>query len=144
MPVFHLLYRSAASPDLEFRDLEDILLVSRIRNAQDGITGLLVYRDYAFVQLIEGEESRVRALVERIRGDRRNFNLTVLAEVTSDERIMPDWSMGWVDAGKIGVSSAQLFELFDLARDEEVFRTKQSVLTLLRKFSRDAKSMIND
>jgi hypothetical protein len=144
MPVFHLLYRSAASPTLEFRDLEDILLISRIHNARDGITGLLVYRDFAFLQLLEGDAQRVRATVERIREDPRNFNLEVLAEIESEERLMPKWSMAWVDARNVGLSSKVLFQLFDLALDEEVFKSPGSILQLLRDFSQGAQTLLID
>lgn len=95
--VFQIVYRSVAKQGLSQEDLKSILGASRKNNPALGVTGLLVLREGFFLQLLEGSESAVRGLVEKIKKDRRHSGFTVLAEVASGERIFKNWGMGYLD-----------------------------------------------
>ena len=58
-------YVSSATHLMTEDELAAILDVSRERNARDGITGLLLYSDGDFIQVLEGPEAPVRAAGER-------------------------------------------------------------------------------
>jgi len=77
--------------------LEDLLRASREHNASHGISGLLLFRDGCFMQLIEGSADEIRQLYDRIRRDPRHENVTTLDEGPRRERDFPDWSMGFRD-----------------------------------------------
>jgi len=47
-------------------DLDDILTASRRNNALMGISGLLLFIDGGFLQMLEGEERAVRELYTRV------------------------------------------------------------------------------
>jgi Sensors of blue-light using FAD len=53
-------------------ELTDLLRKSRDNNAALGITGMLLYKDGNFMQVLEGDEERVRALATKVSQDRRH------------------------------------------------------------------------
>jgi hypothetical protein len=95
MPVFRMLYVSGATRPMTDSDLDGILAASRRNNARDDITGVLLWADGAFIQVLEGEEARVRKVAARIRNDLRHRNFMVLVEGSYPERAFGSWSMGY-------------------------------------------------
>ena len=86
------LYISTA-PTLGREDVDAILATSARNNPARGITGLLLFNGRNFLQLIEGEESEVAALMERITADPRHSGVSVLDHRTIAARTCPDWAM---------------------------------------------------
>jgi hypothetical protein len=95
--MFSLVYVSAAVTWFSEGQLRGLLTQCRARNAQAGITGMLLYKDGNFMQALEGEEAAVRALVERIAADRRHQGMVTLYTGHSEERQFGDWTMGFAD-----------------------------------------------
>ena len=93
--LYFLVYVSVASGDLGEQQLLEILRVSRDNNARDGITGMLLYKDRRFMQLLEGPETAVCAAYARIARDMRHEEPTILLEGPLEERDFADWSMGF-------------------------------------------------
>ena len=90
-----LLYVSNTLPDLAAGVLDDILTASRRNNAMLGITGLLLYIDGGFLQMLEGDERAVRELYSRVAEDRRHSSLRLMLDREVTERAFPGWSMGF-------------------------------------------------
>lgn len=90
-----LLYVSRTSPGLTATELDGILTGSRRRNALLGITGLLLYIDGGFLQLLEGEEQPLRELYGRIAADRRHWELRLMLDREMRSRAFPEWHMGF-------------------------------------------------
>jgi hypothetical protein len=109
--MLQMLYVSGASHPMTHADIEDILEVSRRNNERDGITGMLLWADGVFIQILEGEPDKVQALAAQIRGDARHRNFMVVLEQHADRRMFSDWSMGYkqIDAGN--AADAQLFQI---------------------------------
>lgn len=95
--MFYLVYVSMAADDLKEGDLLDILAKSREGNRKHEITGLLLHKDGNFMQALEGEETVVRALYDKIRLDPRHRGVLTLVEGRRDERHYAGWSMGFED-----------------------------------------------
>jgi hypothetical protein len=93
--LFELVYVSRAVERLDQSALEAILRTARSANAEASVTGMLLYRSTAFLQVLEGTEATVRALYDRIRADRRHFRVRTLIERPLAERRFPEWSMGF-------------------------------------------------
>ena len=93
--MFYLIYVSHAANGLKSSDLHDILKKAHEVNANLGITGLLLYKNKRFMQLIEGQEDTVRGLYQKILQDPRHRDLIVLQEDTEPERQFPGWSMAF-------------------------------------------------
>lgn len=93
MKLTSLTYTSLARLDLQSADLEDIHRTARELNALEGITGLLVFNGTHFLQIIEGSESAIEELVEKLRKDPRHTGFEIRDQRKVDARSFPDWSM---------------------------------------------------
>ena len=95
MSLSFLIYISVATSEPSDSELSQILQVSRTNNERDNITGMLLYKERRFMQLLEGPGAVVRATYDRIAGDPRHHEITMLVEGELEERDFPDWSMGF-------------------------------------------------
>jgi hypothetical protein len=78
-------------------ELTDFLEKSQKRNTALGITGMLLYKDGNFMQVLEGDEVNVRALGAQISQDRRHRGFIQLYSSSIKERSFADWAMGFYD-----------------------------------------------
>jgi hypothetical protein len=93
MKLTSVTYTSLARLDLQASDLEDIHRTAREVNALEGITGLLVFNGTHFLQIVEGSETAIDELVERLRRDQRHTGFEIRDQRKVEERSFPDWSM---------------------------------------------------
>lgn len=101
--TYHVLYRSRATHALTESDLQALLEQARTFNAHQQLTGLLLYSDGRFVQLIEGLEEVVQALYARIQQDPRHTQVVTMSDGPGPQRWFSEWSMafGYVDATEL-------------------------------------------
>ena len=99
--LFEIVYMSRAQSPMAERDLKALLVEARRNNEQLGITGMLLYRNGSFLQLLEGEEKQVTRLYESIRQDPRHARVTQLYSHFLPSRHFADWSMGFVNADSL-------------------------------------------
>lgn len=90
-----IAYASRATAYFDHARLVDLLTESRANNSRDGITGMLVYSEPDFIQILEGPDAAVRALLERIGRDPRHTDVRVLLDEQVTERKYATWSMGY-------------------------------------------------
>lgn len=91
--MLRMFYISAARRLVTASELSDILAVSRERNRVDGVTGVILYQEGSFAQVLEGPEDAVRACFARIEKDRRHSGCTVILEEKADARLFENWDM---------------------------------------------------
>lgn len=91
-----VIYVSKARADLADSDFNSIYQSARHLNALDGVTGVLVYNGRHFLQIIEGAESAIDELLERLRNDPRHSNIRICDQRFVEARSFPNWSMEWV------------------------------------------------
>ena len=92
-----IVYVSSAVECFEKSDLVRLLETSRRNNVPAGITGLLLYKDGNFMQVLEGEDDAVASVHRRILEDSRHRGILTLLEGPLTERQFPGWSMGFHD-----------------------------------------------
>ncbi|GER58254.1 hypothetical protein ULMA_03620 [Patiriisocius marinus] len=97
MSLRRIIYTSHATNEYNKRDLLDLLHESRGYNSIDNISGVLMYRDGYFLQIIEGEDSLVDDLVKRIANDTRHDDIKIINDALVEQRLFPGWSMGCAD-----------------------------------------------
>jgi hypothetical protein len=95
MPLFTLIYVSVATTDMTADDLLALLEQSRTFNKENGLTGLLLYKERFFIQVLEGEESIIDSLFERIKVDTRHFNVLLILKKPIIARNFEEWAMGF-------------------------------------------------
>jgi hypothetical protein len=95
--MIFLVYLSSTVELLSPTELRDLLAHSRANNVRLGITGMLLYKDGNFMQVLEGEPDAVQALYATIGRDSRHRGLLILLQGPLAERQYPGWSMGFRD-----------------------------------------------
>ncbi|WP_074785554.1 BLUF domain-containing protein [Roseovarius tolerans] len=98
----HIAYVSVSRSPLEAKTLSDILEVSVRNNERDGISGVLMYHNDLFFQVLEGESQAVEECYGRICGDPRHFGVSDAIDETVEVRSFADWVMGYVGPDEIG------------------------------------------
>lgn len=93
--LIHIVYVSFSDQDLTEKELEELLVDIRKRNKLQKVTGLLLYNDGAFIQLIEGKAHIIQNLFEKIKNDKRHSNIVLLLEESIKKRAFPNWTMGY-------------------------------------------------
>ncbi len=99
--LVQFIYTSIAVTPFSRQQLSDLLTKSRQNNLAQGVSGLLVYNDGFFIQVLEGPEKVVEALYAHIGQDRRHKSLRLLLSQTITEKEYGDWSMGFVDVTEL-------------------------------------------
>jgi len=140
--VYHIIYISYVPTPLYDDDLVNILTKSRFNNKMLDITGMLIYVNGKFIQVLEGEYDSVTKMYEKIKNDSRHRQVFRLMEGNSDDRIFKDWSMGFKK-----LTENQFLELSGFKDPEDFFNANQinyqspSVLVFLELFY---KNYLND
>ncbi|MEQ9315700.1 MAG: BLUF domain-containing protein [Henriciella sp.] len=90
-----IIYISSARHNLKPPHINDILAASRENNRRDQITGLLVYHEGVFLQVLEGATDQVQQVYARIARDWRHTDCRVLFDEPIVERAFAEWSMAY-------------------------------------------------
>jgi hypothetical protein len=94
MELSRLIYTSQAKEEFSKRNLLDLLHESRTFNALDNITGVLMYKEGRFLQVIEGESDVVNDLFTRILRDQRHKKVKLHYNSSINSRLFSNWAMG--------------------------------------------------
>jgi hypothetical protein len=92
-----LVYVSRATPDLDRQALEKIVARSARRNADRGITGVLLSCGRQFMQLLEGDAETLAEVYRVIASDPRHADVELLVKKQVDRRLYPEWGMELID-----------------------------------------------
>lgn len=77
---YAISYVSTANKDLQEQDVNHIMDQTRKFNKSEDITGILLYNERNFFQLIEGEEKTVKDLYKKILLDTRHEDIIQFLE----------------------------------------------------------------
>ncbi|WP_207534185.1 BLUF domain-containing protein [Desertivirga arenae] len=124
MALYQLIYSSIPTRILSDHELEELLNTSRDANSKHGITGMLICFKSLYVQLIEGEDTEIKQLYNKLLVDNRHYRVQTLKEGKIDKRQFPDWTMGFE---RKEVSPEEQKESLDVFADKSL-----SLLSLLR------------
>ena len=128
--IYQLIYSSAATQDFWPDDLFTLVETARRKNALRGVTGMLLFHEGQFLQLLEGEKREVESVFHLVERDPRHRAIRVLFAEEAAERQFPDWTMGfekledawsvpraWSTILEDGLNSATMAEHPSVARD---------------------------
>jgi hypothetical protein len=99
--MFYLLYASTSVKPFSDSDLTNLLTESRENNSRLDITGMLLYKEGSFLQVLEGDQVEVKGLYMKITRDPRHYFPSLIFEGFNDDRQFPDWSMGFQNINSI-------------------------------------------
>ncbi len=101
-PLYNVVYCSRATADVDDAAVQRIVCAAQRRNAEGGITGMLVFGSGVFFQWLEGPRAAVLALMALLRSDRRHESIVFLSEnEEARERLFPTWEMELVSGEHI-------------------------------------------
>ena len=117
-PLYHLGYVSTEAVKFSEEGLVALLSEARNANADRDVTGLLLYREGSFYQVLEGSESAVMATFRDIEGDPRHKEVRILFDGETDVREFADWRMGFLNLDGVDVDTLGGFSDF-MTRDAQ-------------------------
>jgi hypothetical protein len=88
-------YVSVAAKSMSQEALLSLLQQCLANNEASGVTGMLLYGNDTFLQVLEGSESSVDEVIAKIRQDPRHTQIQILYRRPLAERQYNDWSMGF-------------------------------------------------
>ncbi len=95
--MIQLAYTSTAVEPMSKLELLKLLQQAREFNLKNEITGILMYKEQSFFQVIEGEKDVVNNLLLSILDDPRHYDLGVIYNREISIRDFSTWSMGFVN-----------------------------------------------
>jgi len=136
--MIQLIYISTSSLILSESDLVDLLEQAKSRNLRQHITGMLLYNNNTFLQVLEGEAGDVFEIYDSICKDPRNEGHVILRESEIPGRDFPDWSMGFENLENHSPDELPGFvEVFGGKLDKTIaVNNKTNAIRLLMGFSR--------
>jgi len=75
---YAISYVSTATRDLNEEEIENILTSSEKNNNKNNVTGLLLFSEGNFFQIIEGSKEQINELYKKIENDSRHRNIIKL------------------------------------------------------------------
>lgn len=136
--IYFIIYASSATRKFSEAELVELLKKSRENNSRLGITGMLLYKDGNFIQVLEGEKSAVQMLFKKINADPRHKGVLILLQETIEERQFPDWSMGFRNLNSAEYSAMEGYsEILNYSFTGEEFKSDptkcQKLLLMFKK-----------
>ena len=95
--LYALSYVSNQAAAMDNAALLKLLDQARRRNADLGITGLLLHRENCFFQVLEGVREEVLSLFEQIASDKRHQRVEIVSEGPIGTREYSDWRMAFIE-----------------------------------------------
>jgi len=93
--LYELVYVSSAVRPMSLSELNALLAQSRQSNHERAVSGMLLYAEGTFLQVLEGEEDQVVNLYQQICKDPRHSHSLVIHEGRIGQRNFSDWKMGF-------------------------------------------------
>jgi len=90
------VYSSVATEPMPKSKLYKILVQARLNNKLSDVTGLLVFVEGMFLQVLEGKPEVVSSILEKISNDRRHKDINILYKTTIEQRTFPTWQMAYL------------------------------------------------
>ena len=102
---YEMLYVSTMAPTAPVSVVSSIAMQSRVANAVQRITGMLIFDGIRFCQYVEGSKNDVLALFERICADSRHAAVTLIHQGPLQERRFKKFSLAFANGDDFEVLS---------------------------------------
>ena len=91
--LIQVIYVSSAAPDMSEHDTVKFLNEARKANRKNDVSGMMLYIGGCFLQLLEGEATKVDIVCGTIFRDERDMRMVLREPIA--EREFPEWTMGF-------------------------------------------------
>lgn len=110
--LYQIAYVSAAAEPIDQVALKTLVRQSRKNNEERDITGLLLYKNGHFMQVLEGPKEEVKRVYAAIAEDDRHEGIVQLLGREIEERDFPGWSLAFKTEGGVEPINVQSFTPF--------------------------------
>jgi hypothetical protein len=136
MELRQLIYVSTACRLLDEAELLAILEASVRHNGPQAVTGMLLYADGSFMQILEGSPAAIDETMGRIRNDDRHRDVVVIETRPIARREFGRWSMGFRRLGEREMRHPNFIPFFEFGRTPAATAAGSgAALALLHKFA---------
>lgn len=137
--LYRMVYTSARSSKCDDSNIDDILEKSRKNNPDNEITGLLLYTDDRFIQILEGPLYNVMNTYNRISKDNRHAGTQIRFFEKVTERHFSNWHMGSKNINFIQLSDEESMPekeraLYRSLADGDLFSYQDQGMRVLKTF----------
>ncbi len=108
-----IMYKSIPSEGIEKSKFQELLQNSQERNQLHHITGYIFLSRTKIVQLIEGDDTTIDALYNRIKNDTRHVEVSIILDKQIEKRTMMNWNMAVLDFWNDKKATFDEFSLLD-------------------------------
>ena len=127
--LYTFVYCSRAAEGVDDAEVGRIVEAAQRHNLARGITGVLVFGNGVFFQLIEGPAAQIRKLIRTLHSDPRHYDVVSLDwSEERRERLYPNWEMERVKADEI---RAVLNDALESSEDENNVAALRRILNHL-------------
>jgi len=123
-----IIYTSEATPSMDSQklDLNKICEAAVRNNNKNNITGVLLFHNNHFLQVLEGNLGTISSLVDKISADSRHSNLEIIYNNSLEKRNYPNWEMQLFDLSDSSkFSSATLKTIKEIYNHNFQFNSKE-------------------
>jgi hypothetical protein len=136
MSLVQLIYVSSEKRPLSDDELDKILESCVRQNTLSGVTGMLLYSEGNFLQVLEGSEAAIEETYQRICQDARHTNFFLLSKEEIPQREFSAWQMGFRRLSKLDAkNSPDYAPLFENGFDPQQLTTQSGLAAeMMREF----------
>jgi len=98
------VYVSKAATQMSTPSLFGLLAKARANNRANGVTGVLLYSEGVFLQVLEGAAGALDATLARIEKDERHQSMQIVYRDMLKTRVFDGWTLGFGVADDTAVS----------------------------------------
>jgi hypothetical protein len=138
--MYRIIYLSSATNILTKEEINYLLVKSKSYNIKSNITGLLIYIDGDFLQVIEGEKEEVITLFELIKTDKRHKHVITVFKAEVTERQFPNWSMGFSKTNYEELQKMEGFQSIDKKKLSNI--SDKMAVTFINTFTKSHRNEI--
>lgn len=149
--LVRLVYLSTAADSIDLARLNAILARARRNNVENRITGLLMFHEGRFMQILEGRAEDVERTFSRISANPLHSDIVRLQDDEIEERCFSQWTMGFVGVNALEtegkdslIELSSLCEKMDareMVQSDEVAALIETFLLTFREFDDAADSV---
>ena len=132
--LYALVYVSTATRTLSVDELNHLLDRARVRNSQEGVTGVLLYSHGNFIQYLEGPTTGLEKVYAVIKADPQHQGIIELMREPIQSREFSDWSMAFRNISAFGLASPPAIDTVFEAAGSAGMRTASAGHVFLSKF----------
>jgi GMP synthase PP-ATPase subunit len=97
--LYSWLYISKPIEHIEFTVIQKALTSASRRSREHGLSGVLIYDQHHFIHYIEGKQSSITMLRNKMESDKKQHRIHTVTFEEIDKRRFKNWTMSYINQG---------------------------------------------